>query len=160
METEIKHDVHQHQQQSVLASVWYFTLHVVEMCLAMCIGGITLIILFFAGAAQIGYPNLLQRFPALSIMMIAIILSVVMTAWMRFRGMSWRLTAEMSSTTIILGILLVGLNWLGTISQSDMLEWMKVLACPVMLVPMLLRFDHYAGRMDHRHHAHEAHMIM
>lgn len=152
METDIKQDLHQHQQQSVLTGVWHFVLHFVEMCLAMCIGGITLIFLFFWGATQIGFPDLIHRFPALSIMVIAIILTAVMTVWMRIRGMSWRLTIEMSSTSIILGIFLIALSWLGAIPQSDMLEWVKRLACLVMLVPMLLRLDHYTGRMDHSKH--------
>jgi len=155
METDIKHEIHQpqHQEQSLFASVWYFVRHYIEMCLAMCIGGIPLIFLFFWGAARLGYPDFVQRFPELSIMVIGIILSLIMGAWMRIRGMTWRLSLEMGSTTILLGILLVGLSGLGILQRSSQLEWMKLLACPVMLIPMFIRLDHYSGRMDHSLHS-------
>jgi len=153
METDSEHSVHHHMQQSAFMGVWHFVRHFVEMCLAMCIGGIPLIVLFFWGAAKIGYPDLIGQAPELSIMVIAVILSLVMTAWMRFRGMEWRPTLEMSSTSIVLGILLVGLGWLGILSNSDQIEWLKTLACPVMLIPMFLRLDLYTGRAGHSMHA-------
>jgi len=133
--------------------VWHFIRHYVEMCLAMCIGGVPLIVLFFLGASMIGYPDLVQRFPELSVLAIGFILTLPMTAWMRFRGMEWRLTLEMSITTIVLGILLASLGWLGILPRSSLLDWMTSLACPSMLIPMFLRLDHYAGRMDHSNHA-------
>ena len=139
--------------QSALLGAWYFIRHFVEMCLAMCIGGIPLIILFFWGAAQFGRPDLLQTSPEFSVLAVACILSLPMVAWMRIRGMTWRLTAEMSGATIAVGILIVGLGWLGVLSRTSLFEWMKGLACPSMLVPMLLRLEHYTGRMDHSMHA-------
>lgn len=144
---------HAHQQQSVFVSAGHFILHFLEMCAAMCIGGVPLIYLFFWGAGKIGYPDLVQRFPELSYLVIALILSLVMTAWMRFRGMAWRPTLEMASTTIILWIVLAVLGWLGILTKSSELEWLKSLACPVMLIPMFLRLDHYTGRMSHSMHA-------
>lgn len=132
---------------------WHFIRHLLEMCLAMCVGGIPLIVLFFWGAATIGYPDLLQRFPELSVLVIGFILSLPMIAWMRFRGMAWRLTLEMSITTISLGILLAGLGWLGILPRSSLFEWMTRLACPSMLIPMFLRLDYYTGRAGHSMHA-------
>jgi len=135
----------------------YFIWHFVEMCLAMCIGGITLNVLFFLGAAQLGYPDLTERYPEFSILIIGILLAMPMTAWMRFRGHEWRSTLEMASTSIILAILLIGASWLGVIPKSDMLEWIKRLACLVMLIPMLFRLDLYTGHhAGHNHHAHVA----
>jgi hypothetical protein len=142
---------HHHPQQSLFSRVWHFVLHYVEMCLAMCIGGITLNVLFFMGAAQLGYTNLPERNPEFSILMIGILLAIPMAAWMRFRGHDWRSNLEMSSTSIILAILLIGAYWLGVLPKNGMLEWIKVLACPVMLIPMLLRLDLYTG--DHANHA-------
>ena len=55
----------------------------VEMCLAMCIGGIPLNVLFFVGAAQLGYPDLIDRFPEFSILVVGILLGLPMAAWMR-----------------------------------------------------------------------------
>lgn len=131
-----------------VARAGYFILHFIEMCLAMCIGGIPLIILFFVGAAKVGYPDLLDRFPEVPVLVVGFILSLAMTVWMRFRGHEWRPTLEMASTTIVLGLVLVILGWLGTMPKSSMFEWMTGLACPVMLIPMLFRLDHYTG-----HHA-------
>jgi hypothetical protein len=125
------------------------------MCLAMCVGGIPLIVLFFLGAAKIGYPDLIQRFPELSVLVIGFILSVPMTAWMRFRGHEWRPTLEMAITTIVLAILLVGLGWLGILPRSSLLEWMRGLACPSMLIPMLFHLDLYTGH-HHGGHQHQA----
>jgi len=114
----------------------------------MCIGGIPLILLFFIGAAKIGYPDLFQQSPELSVLVMGIILSLPMTAWMRFRGHEWRPTLEMASTTIILAILLVGLGWLGILAKTSLIERMRTLACPVMIIPMLFRLNLYTG-----HHA-------
>ena len=141
------------RQQSVLLGAWYFIRHFVEMCLAMCIGGIPLIILFFWGAAQFGHGDLLQTSPEFSVLAVACILSLPMIAWMRIRGMTWRLTAEMSAATVVMGILIVVLGGFGILPRSQLFEWMKGLACPSMLVPMLLRLEHYTGRMDHSMHA-------
>ena len=133
------------QLPSFVARAGYFIWHLLEMCLAMCIGGIPLIILFFVAAAKIGYPDLLDRFPEVTVIVIGLILSLPMTAWMRFRGHEWRPTLEMASTTIVLGIVLVTLGWLGILLRSSLFEWMTRLACPVMIIPMLFRLDVYTG---------------
>jgi hypothetical protein len=134
---------------SRLSQIGHFIWHFVQMCLACCIGGVTLSVLFFGGAALIGYPDLIQRFPELSTVVIAFFLALPMAAWMRFRGMEWRPTLEMAATPIVLGILLIGLAWLDIVPRSSLSEWLTRLACPVMLIPMLFRLDLYTGRMGH-----------
>ncbi len=59
---------------SRFSQIGHFLWHFVQMCLACCIGG----------AALIGYPDLIQRFPELSTVVIAFLLALA--AWMRFRG--------------------------------------------------------------------------
>jgi hypothetical protein len=71
-----------------------------------------------------------------------------MTAWMIFRGHGWRPTLEMASTTIVLGIVLVGLAWLGILPKNSLFELLTRFACPIMIIPMLFRMDMYTG-----HHA-------
>jgi hypothetical protein len=134
-----------------------FILHFVEMVLVMCIAGGGLK-LFFSGAAQAGYPDLIDlRFPEFSILEIGILLAIPMAAWMRFRGHEWRPTLEMASTSIILAILLVGAASLGFMQKASMLDWLKRLACPVMLIPMLYRLDLYTSHhASHRRQAHAA----
>ena len=52
-----------------------------------------------------------------------------------------------------LGIVLTALGALGLVPVSGMLEWVTSLACPVMLIPMLLRLNLYTGEMHHAHAA-------
>ena len=132
--------------------VGHFVLHFLEMCVAMCIGGVILNLLVFRAAALIGYPDLRQQFPALALLVIAFNYSLPMAAWMRFRGMAWRPTLEMSGTTIGLGVLLIGLAWLGIIPRSSLRGWELGFcgpACVLMVVVMLFRLDLYTGRTGH-----------
>jgi hypothetical protein len=130
-----------------------FLLHYLEMCMACCVGGVTLGFAFFGGAALVGYPDLIVRAPYFSTLVLAIILTVPMVAWMRFRHHGWRLSLEMGSATTGMGIVVIALGALGLVPPSGMFEWVASLACPVMLVPMLLRVRLYAGGMDQHVHA-------
>ena len=56
----------------------------------------------------------------------------------------------MGSATMGLGIVLITLGTLGLILVSGMFEWVTSLACPVMLIPMLLRIRFYSGGMSHQ----------
>jgi len=136
-----------------LRKVGHFVLHYLEMCLACCVGGATLGVVFFGGAALIGYPDLIVQAPFISTLALAVILKVRMVAWMRFRRHPWRPTLEMGSATMGLGIVLIALGALGLVPVSGMFEWVTSLACPVMLIPMLLRLNLYTGGMSHHVHA-------
>jgi hypothetical protein len=138
---------------SRLSQIGHFVWHFVQMCLACCIGGFTLCFLFFGSASLIGYPNLIQQVPELSTLVIAILVAVPMAAWMRFRGMEWRPTLEMAAAPIVLGVLLIALAWLGIVPKSSLIEWLTRLACPAMLIPMLLRLDLYTGGKGHHQQA-------
>jgi hypothetical protein len=105
------------------------------------------------GAALLGYPDLIVQAPYFSTLMLAIFLTVPMVAWMRFRHHEWRPTLEMGSATMGLGIAAIALGTIGLVPASGMFEWVTSLACPVMLIPMLLRLNLYTGGMDHQAHA-------
>ena len=139
--------------KTFLRKVGHFILHYLEMCLACCVGGVTLGVAFFGGAAFVGFPDLIVEAPYFSTLMLAIILTVPMVAWMRFRHHGWRPSLEMGAATMGLGIIVTVLGTLGLVSVSGMFEWVASLACPVMLVPMLLRVRLYTGSMNHRTHA-------
>lgn len=130
-----------------------FALHLAEMCIAMCVGAIALSVVVFEGASLIGFKDLVNTHPLLSAFILAINLSVPMVAWMRFRGMDWRSTLEMSGATMAVGILLIALAWFGIIARASAFEWLRSLACPIMLAVMLLRFNLYSGRAG-GHHSH------
>ena len=92
------------------SQIWTFARHFLEMCAAMCIGGVVILngLVFVAGPALLGYPDLRQEAPELALLAIAFNCALPMAAWMRFRGMAWRPTLEMSGATIGLGIVMIG----------------------------------------------------
>jgi hypothetical protein len=140
--------------------VWNFTRHLLEMCIAMCVGGSILLAAFFAAAAQTGQPALREGAPQLAVLATAAIYTLPMAAWMLFRGMDVRPTAEMSAATIGVGVVLVGLAWVGILPHGDLSGWASgrfcLPACVVMPAVMLLRRDMYTGHAGH-HIAHAAH---
>jgi hypothetical protein len=86
---------------SLAAQVWHFARHYLEMCAAMCIGGVILnALVFVVGPALIGYPDLRQQAPGLALAVDAFLFTLPMAAWMRIRGMAWRPTLEMSGATV------------------------------------------------------------
>lgn len=143
----------EHPLAAIGKPVGRFLLHFVEMCMVMCVSGIVLSVLFFQGAVALGYRNLPETAPALSVLVIALNLSVPMAAWMRYRGMEWRPTLEMTIPTMATGLLLIGGYLLDIIAASSLIQIQTSLACPVMLAVMLLRFQLYAAS----HTAHHAH---
>lgn len=92
---------------------WNFARHFLEMCVSMCAGGAILSLIVFGLPALIGARNLREQFPELGLILIAILLTGPMAAWMRFRGMEWRPIVEMSVVPIGLAILLIGGVWAG-----------------------------------------------
>lgn len=139
-------------RHSVLQPIGRFVLHFFQMCAVMCVGGVALILLFFGAATALGYTNLDQRAPELTVLVIAVSLSLPMLLWMRYMGMDWRPTLEMSGSTMVAGLLLILAYWLGLISQSGLIPLQTgLLACPLMLVVMLFRFRLYSGAHAHHH---------
>lgn len=129
-----------------------FGLHFLEMCAVMCLGGGLLIVLFFGAAALLGFSDLRQDAPALSALVIAVLLAGAMVAWMRFRRMEWRPTLEMAVSSIAAGVLLVAGYWLGIVSDSALVPSVCGLACVAMIAVMLFRVPLYSS--SHSHHAH------
>jgi hypothetical protein len=79
------------------SQIWQFARHFLEMCVAMCVGGGILNgLVFVAGPALLGYPDLRQQSPELALLVTAFDVTLPMALWMRFRGMAWRPTLEMS----------------------------------------------------------------
>ena len=99
------------------SQLWQFARHFLEMCAAMCIGGGILNgLVFLAGPALLGYADLRQQSPELALLVIAVNYALPMAAWMRFRGMAWRPTLEMSGATIGLGVVMI--VWTGSTLSS------------------------------------------
>lgn len=138
-----------HDFVSALKPVGRFTLHLLEMCMVMCAGAIVLSVLFFGAAGLLGYSNLPQTAPELSVLVIAVNLSLPMAAWMRYRGMAWQPTMEMSGATMVFGLMLIAAYWLDLIAKGSLVEIQTSVACPLMLGVMLFRPRLYAGHHTH-----------
>jgi hypothetical protein len=150
--TQGRTPAHNRPAARTVQAIGRFVLHYLEMCAVMCVGGLVLSVLFFGAAGLLGYTDLPQQFPELSVLVIAINLSLPMAAWMRFRGMDWRPTLEMAGSTMVIGLLLIAAYWLDIIPKSSLIEVQTSLACPVMLAVMLFRFRLYSGHQGHRAH--------
>jgi hypothetical protein len=135
----------------VLRPIGRFVAHLVEMCMVMCVGAIALSVLVFGVAAGLGFSDMPERQPELTVLLIAINLSLPMAAWMRYRAMGWRPTLEMSGATMVVGLLLIAAYWLGIVDKSNLVDVQTSLACPSMLPPMLFRYRLYSG--GHAGHA-------
>jgi hypothetical protein len=142
--------------------LWHFARHFLEMCVAMCIGGGILNgLVFLAAPALRGSSDLRQEAPELALLVIACNYALPMAAWMRFRGMAWRPTLEMSGATIGLAIVMIGLDWLDVVQQSSVRGWVFGFcgpACVVMVIVMLFRLGLYTGRTGPQMGGHARHV--
>ena len=142
---------HYAQAGGVLRPAARFVLQFFEMCFAMCAGGLILGFAFFQGTALIGYPNLVQRAPQLSMLVLGINWALVMAVWMAFRGHAWRHNLEMSSTSIVAAILFIVAFGLGLIPGRSLANWFGLFSlqcapsCVLMGADMLIHYRHYSG---------------
>ena len=128
-----------------LAGFGHFVLHFFEMCMPMCIGWAVGDLVYFAIAEQFGSSDPFSDWPTLSLLVVTFNMTAPMVAWMRFRGMAWRPTAEMAAGMVVLALLLLAAGRLG-IAAMETLPWLAHgLMMPAMLVPMLLRLELYTG---------------
>jgi hypothetical protein len=131
-----------------------FGRHFFAMCAAMCLGGGALYaLLFVAGPALGAYADPTLRAPELSLLAVAVVFTLPMVLWMRFRRMDWAPILEMSAAALAVAVLFIGLAWLGVLSQSTIRELAGPAfcgpACVAMVGVMLFRLDLYTGRTGH-----------
>jgi hypothetical protein len=137
-----------------------FALQFIEMCAAMCVGGIALDLVFFQGLAVLGSPNFFQENRELSILVLGINWAIAMGVWMAVRGNPWRHNIEMSSTAVVTAVLLIAAYWwFGFAPASKVPGWFGQAlfqcgpSCALMGAYMLFRYKHYTGSAQH--HAHQ-----
>jgi hypothetical protein len=102
-------------------------------------------LVYFWAAKSLGYPKPFDELPELSVVVVTFTMTAPMTAWMLFRGMPKRTTAEMSAAMPALAAVLLVLGWLAIVPRGDLALLEHGLMMPVMLVPMLFRLDLYTG---------------
>jgi len=127
----------------------HFLLHYFEMCAPMCVGFAVGDLIYFWVAGLFGYSEPFRQLPELSVMVVTFTMTAPMTAWMLFRGMPRRPTAEMSAVMPILAIGLLVLGWLAIVPKGNLALLEHGLMMPAMLVPMFFRLDLYTGRAGH-----------
>jgi hypothetical protein len=137
------------QRVSRRSRVGHFVLHYFEMCLPMCLGFVVGDLVYFWAAGLFGYSEPFSELPVLSVLVVTFSMTAPMTAWMLVRGMPRRAIVEMSATMPVLAIVLLAFGWLGLVPMGNLALLEHGLMMPVMLVPMLLRLDLYAGHMAH-----------
>jgi len=129
-----------------------FALHLIEMCIPMCIGFAIGDVLYFWIANLAGYSEPFRQLPVLSVVLVTTFMTLPMVAWMRYRRMGRRTTAEMAASLIILAIALLVLGWVGALAMADLALAEHGLMMPGMAVAMLPRLDMYTGRSGHQMH--------
>jgi hypothetical protein len=130
----------------------HFVLHYFEMCLPMCVGFAVGDLIYFWAAGRFGYSEPFRQLPELSVLVVTFTMTAPMTAWMLFRGMPRRATAEMSAAMPILALVLLALGWLTIMPKGDLALLEHGLMMPMMLIPMFFRLDLYTGRAGHTGH--------
>jgi hypothetical protein len=127
-----------------------FGLHVMQMCVGMCISLGLLVALYLGAAALFGFSTGgWQEVPALSVLVVSAVLAGSMLVWMRFMGMEWRPTVEMAGAAIFAGAVVLIAYWFGIVRLNDLVSSVCGVACVTMIGQMLFRFGLYSG--DHAH---------
>jgi hypothetical protein len=134
---------------------WNFARHYLEMCIAMCVGGVPLTLVTLAGLSSLTGASVRDQYPQLSLLVMAFTITLPMAAWMLFRGMPRRPTLEMAGAAFLVAIVLIMASWIGGIEEAPQLKVGEFcgLTCAAMFAVMLFRLDLYTGRTGH-HMAH------
>ena len=147
-----------HKIRSSAAKAGRFTLHFLEMMLAMMVGMPVFFMLRNQIPASSIYAAAFVRGTNLYDMAMGVFMTVPMVAWMVVRGHGWRHSAEMAfamfaSVAAVIGLRLLGADvkqlWISKVSHIGMLLG--------MLIAMLYRRDHYTGKAGHSAHDHSVH---
>jgi hypothetical protein len=120
-----------------------FVRHFIEMCISMCIGvGVALVVVGVLGGERFR-----AAYPELSLILVALVLTAPMTAWMVLRGMPRRPILEMSAVSVVVvgALLVAGAAGIGPGTAATVGD-VCGFSCAAMLVVMGARFDLYAGR--------------
>ena len=145
--------MHDHQIRNPAAKVGRFSLHLLEMLLAMMAGMPILSMLRNLIPASSSVAAAFKSGTISYSITMTVFMTVPMVAWMIVRGHGWRHSAEMAfamsvpvAMAICLRLLGVGGSqlWLVGVSHLGMLLG--------MLIAMLYRRDHYTGKAHHVAH--------
>ena len=120
-----------------------FTLHFLEMVVAMAVGMVALHPVWTLVLDAVGASGLMHD-PYTSALIMATNMTVAMSAWMKVRGHRWRPIAEMGAAMYLPFLVLFVPLALGLIGESALMLWGHVLMLLAMAAAMLLRPHEYA----------------
>jgi hypothetical protein len=120
-----------------------FTVHFLEMVVAMAVGMVVLHPVWMFLLDAVGAAWLMHN-PYTGALIMATDMTVAMSAWMRFRGHRWRPVVEMGAAMYLPFLVLFVPLWLGLIGAGALMLWGHLLMLPAMAVAMLLRPHEYA----------------
>jgi hypothetical protein len=137
----------------------HFVRHFLEMTIAMVLGMIVLGAVFREIHLLVfgtGYEDAWKRHAELAAFAMAFNMTLPMVVWMRHRGHRWAVCNEMAAAMVVPGFGLIGLLWLGLISDEVVLPMQMALMLPSMIAVMLYRVDEYSKpHLEHRRIARE-----
>jgi peptidoglycan/LPS O-acetylase OafA/YrhL len=119
------------------------TVHYLEMVIAMAVGMVALHPVWTFALDALGWSGFLDS-PEAMAMVMATNMTIAMTAWMRFRGHTWRPCVEMGAAMYLPFVVLFVPMWAGRISSGAMFLWGHVLMLVAMAGAMAIRPHEYA----------------
>ena len=140
------------------SSTRHFVRHYVEMVIAMFAGMLVLGIPAEGALTAMGSGSseLQVDAPAVALLGMAVIMTVPMVGWMRYRGHGRQPCLEMAASMFIPTFAVIALLSAGIVEDFGALMGIEhVVMLPSMLVAMLLRREEYSGHDNHDVAQHE-----
>jgi hypothetical protein len=129
-----------------------FVGHYIEMVVAMYAGMfiIGMPLTELAGVLGVDTANLHESAPAFVFLDMAVVMTVPMIAWMRFRHRhGWRPCLEMAASMFIPTVAAIALLATDVSNYGTLMTFEHVAMFPAMLIAMLIRPGEYTGRHGH-----------
>lgn len=126
-----------------------FLRHLLEMVAAMLVGMVAAIPVLWALFAALGVHTADEasaKYPEVVCLVVAGGMVTTMVAWMRHRGHSWQLCAEMATAMVVPLAPIFALLWAGVLPGGSACGLYCVAMIPAMVAAMLIRRDEYGGR--------------
>jgi hypothetical protein len=126
-----------------------FWRHFLQMLAAMAVGMIATGAIFLSVVGLKTWDQVIVQYPAQALLAMAAGMTIPMVAWMLFRGMGRRNSAEMAAATVLPVVPFLCLVWFGVTNSAPCGAYCVVMIV-AMLGLMLYRRDEYSMKMARR----------
>ena len=129
-----------------VAGTRHFFRHFGEMFLAMMVGmmGFAALDAVIFAAAGTSIPDVKDSAPVVWGLLMALNMTAGMTLWMRHRGHSWAMCAEMAGAMFVPAVLAIVLFWCAVIHGEAIARVEMTAMLPAMIAVMLFRRTEYS----------------